>query len=179
MNDARAKDLPPESFGSAVDVSPGPDAEDLWWKPGWRDVLLAVGWRWVLVVPAVGVVGLIGLVFFQPRYFGMFWWFGFKGIIWALAVPVVLLADVVRRATSARKDPFCIHCGYALTGLAEQGRCPECGSGYSRQLIEEYRRYPAWFIQRHKAQKNLPRQEASLPAAVLLGVKRKRSRDGT
>ena len=122
---------------------------------------------------------MCGLAVLNPRYVGAFWWLGLKGILWALAIPVALLADVVRRVTSARTEPFCIHCGYALHGLPERGICPECGSGYSRQIIEEYRRDPNWFIQRYKAQKNLPpQQEAVLPPPVFTG-KRRKSRDGT
>ncbi len=178
-DDARSRATPPETYGAPVDVSPGPDAEDRWWRPGWQDMLRGVGWHWVLVLPAAAVVGFGVFVLFRPQYFGMFWWLGFKGIIWALAIPAVLMADVVRRATGARKDPFCIHCGYALTGLAAEGRCPECGSKYSRQLIEEYRRDPAWFIQRYKAQKELPPQDVPLPTPNFAGRKRRRSRDGT
>lgn len=29
-----------------------------------------------------------------------------------------------------RTDPHCGHCGYTLSGLADHGRCPECGTEY-------------------------------------------------
>jgi len=179
MKDSMGREIPADTVGAAVEVAPGPGVEDVWWKPGWGDLVRAVGWRWILVVPAAGVVGLCGLAVMRPQYVGAFWWLGVKGIIWALAIPVALLADVVRRVTSARTEPFCIHCGYALHGLPERGICPECGSGYSRQMIEEYRRDPKWFIQRYKAQKNLPRQQEAVLPPPVFGGKRRRSRDGT
>jgi hypothetical protein len=179
MKDSMGREIPAESLGAAVEVAPGPGVEDVWWKPGWKDLMRAVGWHWVFVLPAAGVVGLFGFALLRPRYMGVLWWLGLKGIIWALAIPVALLADVMRRVTSARTEPFCIHCGYALYGLPERGICPECGSGYSRQMIDEYRRDPKWFIARYKAQKKLPRHEpGGLPPPEVVG-KRRKSRDGT
>jgi hypothetical protein len=179
MKVSRGGGIPAESLGGVGDVAPGPGVEDVWWKPGWGDVVRAVGWHWILVAPALAGLGLCGAALFHPRYVGAFWWLGLKGVVWALAIPVALLADVVRRVTSAGTDPFCVHCGYALTGLPERGMCPECGSAYSRALIEDYRRDPKWFIARYKMQKNLPpREKGSLPPPVFTG-KRKRSRDGT
>jgi hypothetical protein len=35
-------------------------------------------------------------------------------------------------------EPFCSHCGYALTGLTESSKCPECG----RPLVEVLTRTP-------------------------------------
>lgn len=29
--------------------------------------------------------------------------------------------------TAAKNEPFCSNCGYALTGLTESSKCPECG----------------------------------------------------
>ena len=45
----------------------------------------------------------------------------------------------LRRAAQARREPFCIFCGYNLTGLPDHYRCPECGRPYTWQMIEEYR----------------------------------------
>jgi hypothetical protein len=38
----------------------------------------------------------------------------------------------------------CPDCGYLLTGLPEQGICPECGFGYDREMIVLYGRRTAW-----------------------------------
>ncbi len=35
--------------------------------------------------------------------------------------------------------PTCANCGYELTGLGQVGRCPECGSFYSRRTGEGIR----------------------------------------
>jgi len=181
MKDSQGREIPHESLGTAVEVAPGPEAEDVWWTPGWKDLARAVGWRWILVVPAVGVVALCVLALMNPRYLGGLWWLGVKGMIYALAIPVALLGSVIRRVTSARTEPFCIHCGYALHGLPESGTCPECGSGYTRQMIDEYRRDPKWFIARYKAQKDLPphHEVGGLPPPAVIGGPRRKSRDGT
>ena len=161
---------------SPVDVSPGPDAVDRWWRPGWKDTLRHLGWRWVLLLPALGVLGFLAAGLFYPHLFFWFWWIGIKWTILALAIPVVLLGDLMRREVGMRQEPFCIHCGYTLLGLPEQGRCPECGSGYSRQLIEEYRRDPEWFIRRWRARHQVPPRVVPFEAGKVRSRKR---RDGT
>jgi hypothetical protein len=161
---------------SPVDAAPGPEAADRWWRPAPADVLRHLGWRWVLVLPAVCVVGFLVAAFFYPALFQLLFWVGLKWGILALALPFMLLGDLVRRAAQQRHDPFCIHCGYTLIGLPAEGRCPECGSAYTPQLIEEYRRDPQWFIQRYRARHQLPRGDTPFDAGP---VRRRKSRDGT
>lgn len=169
--------MPDNVHASPVDVVPGPDANNMWWRPGWSDVARALGWRWLLLVPLMGVVALFAAGLAHPRLLGWFWWLGFKWLVMLAAVPVVLAGDVIRKAAAARKEPFCIHCGYTLTGLPAQGTCPECGSGYSPRLIAEYRRDPHWFVQRYKSRGQIPPPQAPFNAGPVTA--RRRSKDGT
>jgi len=149
----------------------------MWWRPTWQDMLRHVGWRWIFALPALGVVVWLFACAAHPELLRIVLYLGIKGAIMALALPAVLIGYLVREATAARTDPFCIHCGYSLVGLGEEaGTCPECGRPYTRQVIEEYRRDPQWFIARYRAHGQLPPPAQRFDAGL---VRRKRSRDGT
>src|SRR5687767_7026782 len=147
--------VPPESQATPLrhDEHPG---DVPWWTPSWRDTARHLGWRWLLAVPAA-VIGLLLLATLFTGY-ALFplWLLGAKVVIILLAIPLVLLLEMWRKAIHARSDPFCIHCGYDLLGLPDHHRCPECGRNYSFALIEEYRRDPHWFKQRYKLLGHLP-----------------------
>ena len=147
-----------------------------WWKPSWRDRARAVGWKWCFALPALIVVGLLTASLWHGQYFLPIWMLGTKLAAVSILIPIVLLIEVVRICAAVRKDPFCIHCGYSLEGLADNHRCPECGRPYSFAMIAEYRRDPHWFIRRYHMRHNLPAADAPFAAGA---VRSKPSRDGT
>jgi hypothetical protein len=168
--------VPPTSVASPAQVRPAAGEEVRWYMPSWGETARLLGWRWVLFLPAALLVGLLVMVPMRPwllqLVFG--WW---KLWVLVVAVPTVAAFNAASHAIRSRKDPFCIHCGYGLTGLPPEHNCPECGSAYTPELIAEYRRDPRWFIQRHRAGRELPRRDA--PFAAGPATKRPRSRDGT
>ena len=124
-----------------------------------------LGWRWILAVPAAVII-LMALAavtvrgaFLLPLLFA-----GIKLVVIALALPFVLLLEMWRKAIHSRKEPFCIHCGYGLTGLPDHHTCPECGRPYTFATINEYRRDPHWFKQRYKMIGHLPEPDAPFRA---------------
>lgn len=167
--------LPPNVVASPHAIRHGSGEEVAWWRPGPADVIRHVGWRWLLLLP--GAALLAGIVIF-PR----FWIFNplialeIKGLIFMGGVALAMAGYVFRRAVQARTEPFCIFCGYDLTGLPDHYRCPECGRPYTWRLIAEYRRDPQWFIDRYHAARNLPPRDVPFEAGT---VRRKRRRDGT
>lgn len=170
---SEAAGLPPPNVATPSDVRVA--AEEIeWWRPGWRDGWRFVGWRWVFLLPS----GLLLLALlpparaFRPAVLAV----GAKLALLMAAVALTLAAFVVRRAAQARKEPFCIFCGYNLTGLPDRYRCPECGRPYTWRLVAEYRRDPEWFIQRYRALRQLPPAGRPFEAGP---VRRKRRRDGT
>src|SRR5438874_2540623 len=90
-----------------------------WWTPSWGDRARAVGWRWIFALPAVVVLGLMAASFWHGYLLTPLWVLGAKVIFICIAIPVGLLMEVVRGCMAGRKDPFCIHCGYGLTGLPD------------------------------------------------------------
>src|SRR5262249_28103279 len=110
------------------------------------------------------------------RFIFPLWYLGVKLIILIVAIPVLALLELTRNAVKARKDPFCIHCGYGLSGLPDYHNCPECGRPYTFAHVEEYRRDRNWFIKRKSRRPWMPRAEAPFMAGR---VKSRKSRDGT
>lgn len=166
--------VPPAVVGTPSDVRAAPDSVQ-WWRPSWRDGLQFVGWRWVLAVPMGVMLLVIAGAFFYPPMASLLLVLGAKGLLFAGAILLSLGGFVVRKAIKARKEPFCIHCGYNLTGLEDNRRCPECGEHYTWRVIDEYRRDPHWFIERWKLQRKLPQADEPFKAGAI----RRKPRDGT
>lgn len=169
------EELPSEPLGTPTDIPVPPEDGMPWWRPGWRDIIPHIGYRWVFLLPAVLVVALFLASWIFPGLRSLFFILGFKLLLIVIAIAVSLAGYFIRVATRVRTEPFCIHCGYNLTGLPDHYRCPECGRRYTWQAINEYRRDPQWFIERYYLQRKLPPP----PAPFTTGKLRRRSRDGT
>ena len=106
------------------------------------------------------------------------WW---KLLFLAIALPTGAAINAAAHVIRSRKEPFCIHCGYDLTGLPDGHNCPECGRQFNLRVIEEYRRDPQWFVQRYKNHRNVPQPDAPFAALEVPRGKtrRRKSRDGT
>ncbi len=165
--------LPPRVVGSPSAMKFLPQEKIHWWKPGWSDMRKHVGWRWVFLFPApLLLINLfVPLPVLGPILLAQIHFF-----IFMIAVGVTLAGYALRRAAHARREPFCIFCGYNLTGLPDHYRCPECGRPYTWRLIAEYRRDPSWFIERYNALKRLPPADTPFESGQ---VRSKRRDDGT
>lgn len=145
--------VPPEPVASPGQVRPFAEGaeEDLWYTPTLGERMRLLGWRWLLLLPALFVIGLVlGGWYWRGELFIPLWFAGGKLAFIALALPVVLFFDMAKNAMRSRTDPFCIHCGYALDGLPDHHVCPECGRSYSFAQCDEYRRDPMWFRKRYQ-----------------------------
>ncbi len=166
----------PEVVTASPSQMPGdPVEEPPWWKPTLGDSLRQLGWRWIFLLPAALVLVAVVASFFI-RDLWVFLAINFKLIILAGGIAFGLAAKGLREAVRMRNEPFCIHCGYNLTGLPDGHRCPECGRSYSWAIIAEYRRDPLWFIQRWRERHKLPEVQAPFEAGA---VRSPRRRDGT
>lgn len=144
-----------------------------WYKPTWSQTASLLGWRWSYFAPALL---LTLLLIFVPRAGVSLLIYGWKLIIFAVAIPLIAFGAAARGVIRNRKDPFCIHCGYSLTGLPDAHRCPECGQPYLFRIIDEYRNDPAFFIQRLSSAHTHPIDHLPFQAGT---VRSRKSRDGT
>jgi hypothetical protein len=169
--------VPPTTSGSPTEMSHPAFTKDVpFWRPGWGDILKHMGWRWLLLLPGVAVLGIFAVVPWQPALLQFLLLGGGKLAIIFVGGALGIAGAGVRSAVHQRKDPFCIHCGYDLIGLPDHHTCPECGRPFSLRLIEEYRRDPQWFIKRYKARGEMPVADAPFAAGA---VRSRKSRDGT
>lgn len=161
---------PPVVYASPADMGPGvqegltPDfvtmfegANVPFWRPGAAEIATALGWKWLILLPCLFVViGGPVLVVVMPGVI----MHGLSGEIklWILAIgaSITLILTAIKNGVAARKDVFCIHCGYSLESLEENGRCPECGRTYIRSMVDEFRKDPHFFEVRYKKLKTHP-----------------------
>ena len=114
------------------------------WRPRAREVFRQMSWRWLLLLPLGGAVGLIVAAHFVTQQRAFLCYFGIKLLVLTLLLPALTWDHFRQRAIRARQDPFCVHCGWTLIGLPTEGRCSECGATYRAAVIEMYRRDPQW-----------------------------------
>lgn len=148
--------VPPDPEAGVSEVPNDPTRPMEWWRPGWSELRGHFGWRWILLLPLAISLAMIVLAILRPRWV-VFAGAAFKFILFSGAVAISLTAYVFRRAAQVRQEPFCIHCGYNLTGLPDEHRCPDCGRPYNWRVIAEYRRDPQWFVERWYAVHKLPK----------------------
>jgi len=169
--------VPPTVLATPNLVARAESDEIHWWQPSWRDSLRFVGYRWIFLTPAVGLVALSVWFWFDRGIGYLILFLGIKLLIVTTAIALSLAGYVVRRAVKAKTEPFCIFCGYNLTCLPDHYRCPECGRPYTWDLVAEYRRDPRWFVERWQAGRELP--EPTRPFASGKVRRRNRAKDGT
>ena len=151
-----------------------PDPGSPFWKPSLADSFRYMGWKFVLSL-VLFLIALAAPILFW--FVGIVWFFSFwKILVTLFAAAIGMATSAIRTTLQTRREPFCIHCGYALEGLPDHHLCPECGRPYSHHLIDEYRRDPAWFVQRCRSRLVVPSTHTPFDAGP---VRRRRSRDGT
>ncbi len=135
------------------------DGKDVpFWRPSAADVARGIGWKWLIVLPALGfVVGapIAAIVYARVSTGGLLANL-IKPWIFAAGVVVTLVIGSARRVVGARRDDFCIHCGYSMVGMGERATCPECGRPYVRAVTAEYRKDPHFFAHRYHKLKSHP-----------------------
>jgi hypothetical protein len=169
------RQIPPTSVASPADLRPRDPREIRWYIPSWSDTLHLMGWRIIYFAPAAAILLFLLLLPWRLEFLGpvLVSW---KLVFIAVAIPTSYAIKTAKNIIRQRTEPFCIHCGYDLSGLGDNHTCPECGEPYTFHSIEEYRRDPHWFIQRYQMHKQAPVRDVPFNA---LPPKRPRSRDGT
>jgi hypothetical protein len=131
-----------------------------WFRPNMRELAAAMGWRWLIVIPLLAVLALIPLSYFFP-------WLlhtavlnlEVKLFILAIGGIITTVLYVAKNTVASRRDLFCIHCGYTIDGLGDEGTCPECGRAFHVSVIREFKKDPHFFQARWRALKHAPRYQ--------------------
>jgi hypothetical protein len=134
-----------------------PPPPQRWYLPTWPERLQLLRWRILYFFPALLIVAGAALL---PMTFLCAW----KLLVIVVAIPITAAINSAKRVIRLRIEPFCIHCGYDLTGLPDGHNCPECGIQFWHREIDDYRRDPHWYIQRHSQPQQLPPSGAAIDA---------------
>jgi len=151
-NSVRHVEVPEESLGGAGELAlllRGRREPVKWWRPSIGTAFATSPIAWLVGVFA-GVCLLLGWIVVLP-FLGVAGVALFKIAVIGVAIVMWLRTSAIRRALDARREPFCIHCGYSLRGLEDERECPECGMPFSPSIILDYRRDPDWFIKRFES----------------------------
>lgn len=162
--------VPPQVTGSPAEMHAPPldalspdfvtvfDGTTPWWRPRMADIAKVIGWRFIFLIPALAlVIGIPVMMVYAPRASSQMLGMEIKLLLFSIGVCISTVIWAMKNVTKARKDYFCIHCGYTVDGLADKGTCPECGRGFSRGMIEEYKKDPHFFVDRWRAVKTAPK----------------------
>jgi hypothetical protein len=167
--------VPPQSLASPSEMRPRDPDDVRWYRPDLAETTRLMGWRILLFLPAVGLIALLVLMPWYAFMSNVFvlWW---KLLVPAVVIPAAYAISIAAHSIRQRKEPFCIHCGYDLSGLPDNHTCPECGESYSHRIIDEYRRDPNWFIERYRKRNDIPVRDVPFEARRSA---RRKSKDGT
>jgi hypothetical protein len=161
--------IPPRIYASPTDLPAAPsdalrpdyatmfDGDTPFWRPDAWDIARAIGWRWILLLPA----SILCLAFLVAPFFSFGLLRGNIAWEWKLAAvcfaaSFTIVASAIKNVVKRRSDPFCIHCGYSLIGMGDHGQCPECGRPFVISVIEEFKKDPHFFQTRAKAVRTTP-----------------------
>jgi hypothetical protein len=120
----------------------------VWWRPSIRELLRQAGWAcWMILVSPLALgVALIAAAHFVGTDAIILGWLGVRILLLWLIVPFVAWGHLRLKAMHRRPDPYCVHCGYTLLGMPEEGKCPECGKPFRMKVIDMFRRDPQWVM---------------------------------
>jgi len=90
---------------------------------------------------ALWICSIAAFAAFLLRYFHL--WTGYIALVLSFAAVAVLQSRRWRFFRSAA--PLCTYCGYNLTGLPDEHRCPECGEAFSLADCFAYQKDPVGF----------------------------------
>lgn len=165
---ATPADLPPVPPDAMMPGGTLFDPTGPWWEPGPWEIAKGLGWRWIIIIGILGLIGLLVTFVVTSGVFGANALAGeIKLLIFLVGGGIVVVGNVIKKLVKERADTFCIHCGYSLQNMAEVGRCPECGRGYHRAVVLEYKKDPHFFQARYQALRRMP--PAPAPFAAGLG----------
>ena len=129
----------PLTWRERLGLPPATRVRPVWWRPPWGLLLRHAGWWWIPLVgpPMIGIASLmIAILGGQP--YSPLGWIGIRILTIWIIVPLIARANLNLKVMRLRADPYCLHCGYTLTGLLAQVGRPGLVRDLAGRLISEF-----------------------------------------
>src|SRR5437762_828208 len=102
MPDETRDVVPPDNLASPGEMEWGEHVT--WWRPGFAESLKYLGWRWLLLLPAIALIVILVMSPFNPLLWRLLFIGGGKLLVLIVGLPFMLAGRALSQAVKERRE---------------------------------------------------------------------------